>query len=115
MTLDFRQFGEIEFADHFLKMIAYRRGIGDDFAEGFFRAAKRWGRLEEDLKTGILYYPYWGLPEHNYDPRAEVEWGYGSILGDRDINEHDFIFLFRLRFAAILGREKTCNLRQSNW
>ena len=99
--LDFRQLGEIEFADRYLNMIAFRKGIGDDFAEGFFRAAKRWGRLEEDLKTGILYYSYWGLPEHGYDPRAEVEWGYGSILGDRDINEHDFNFLFWWPSGAI--------------
>jgi aldehyde:ferredoxin oxidoreductase len=99
--LDFRQLGEIEFADRYLNMIAFRKGIGDDFAEGFFRAAKRWDRLEEDLKTGILYYSYWGLPEHGYDPRAEVEWGYGSILGDRDINEHDFNFLFWWPSGAI--------------
>jgi aldehyde:ferredoxin oxidoreductase len=100
-ALDFRQLGEIEFADSYLNMIAFRKGVGDDFAEGFFRAAKRWGRLEEDLKTGILYYSYWGLPEHGYDPRAEVEWGYGSILGDRDINEHDFNFLFWWPSGAI--------------
>jgi len=92
--LDFRKLGETEFAEHFLKLITYRKGVGDDFAEGFVRAAKRWGRLEEDLKTGILRYPYWGLPEHGYDPRAEVEWGFGSILGDRDINEHDFNVFF---------------------
>jgi aldehyde:ferredoxin oxidoreductase len=99
--LDFSKLGETEFADQFLKMIAYRKGIGDDFAEGFFRAAKRWRRLEEDLKTGMLYYSYWGLPEHSYDPRAEVEWGYGSILGDRDITEHDFNFLFWWPSGAI--------------
>jgi len=92
--LDFEKLGEIEFADQFLKMIAYRKGVGNDFAEGFFRAARRWGRLETDLKTGVLPYPYWGLPEHGYDPRAEVYWGYGTILGDRDINEHDFNLLF---------------------
>lgn len=99
--LDFGKLGEVEFADHFLKMIAYRKGVGDDFAEGFFRAAKRWGRLEEDLKTGILYYPNWGLPGHSYDPRAEVEWGYGSILGDRDINEHDFNVFYQWPSGAI--------------
>ena len=93
-ALPFDQLGEVEFAEKFLRMIAYREGIGDDFAEGFFRAAQRWGRLEEDLKTGILPYPYWGLPEHSYDPRAEVSWGYSTILGDRDANEHDFNFLF---------------------
>jgi len=99
--LDFGNLGEVEFADHFLKMIAYRKGVGDDFAEGFFRAAKRWGRLEEDLKTGILYYPNWGLPGHSYDPRAEVEWGYGSILGDRDVNEHDFNVFYQWPSGAI--------------
>jgi len=99
--LDFKKLGETEFADNFLSMIAHRKGIGDDFAEGFFRAAKRWGRLEEDLKTGLLLYPYWGLPEHGYDPRAEVEWGYGSILGDRDINEHDFNTFFWWPSGAI--------------
>jgi aldehyde:ferredoxin oxidoreductase len=92
--LPFDQVGEAEFAEKFLQMISRRDGIGDDFAEGFARAAKRWGRLEEDLKTGVLRYPYWGLPEHGYDPRAEVSWGYGSILGERDVNEHDFNFLF---------------------
>ncbi len=92
--LDFDKLGTAEFADEFLRMIAYREGIGDDFAEGFYRAAERWGRLEEDLKTGILEYPYWGLPEHSYDPRAELEWGYGTILGDRDINMHDFNGLY---------------------
>ena len=91
--LPFDRLGELEFAEKLLRMIAYREGIGDDMAEGFFRAAKRWGRLEEDTGTGILEYPHWGLPNH-YDPRAEIEWGYGSILGDRDINEHDFNLLF---------------------
>jgi aldehyde:ferredoxin oxidoreductase len=92
--LPFDKLGETEFAEMFLHMIAYREGIGDDFAEGFFRAAKKWGRLDEDLKTGLLRYPYWGIPEHGYDPRAEVNWGYSTILGDRDVNSHEFNFLF---------------------
>lgn len=100
-NLDFRKVGEFEFAEELLTLIAYRKGIGNDFAEGFYRAAKRWGRLETDLKSGVLPYPYWGLPEHGYDPRAEVEWGYGSILGDRDINEHDFNVLFWWPSGAI--------------
>ena len=75
--------------------MAYREGdFGNAIAEGLYRAAEKWGRLEEDLKTGLLPYPYWGLPEHGYDPRAELEWGYGSIMGDRDINEHDFNDLY---------------------
>jgi aldehyde:ferredoxin oxidoreductase len=92
--LDFSQLGELAFVEKFTRLMAYREGIGDDFAEGFYRAADRWGRLGEDLRTGLLYYSYWGLPDHGYDPRAEIEWGYGSIIGERDINEHDFNSLF---------------------
>ncbi len=93
--LPFDQYGEFEFADQLLHKIAYRQGIGKDLAEGFFRAAKKWNRLGEDLRAFMLSYPYWGLPDH-YDPRFQIDWGYGSILGDRDINEHDFNMLFWL-------------------
>jgi len=92
--LPFDKMGETELIEKFLHAMAYREGIGDIFAEGFYRAAHAWGRLDKDLETGILPYPYWGLPEHAYDPRGEVSWGYASILGDRDANEHDFNFLF---------------------
>lgn len=103
--LPFDQFGTAEFAEAFLRAIVERRGIGDDMAEGFYRAAKRWGRLEEDTKTGLLAFPHWGLPLH-YDPRAELEWGYGTILGDRDINEHAFNGLFWLPSGALAqGKE----------
>jgi aldehyde:ferredoxin oxidoreductase len=112
--LPFDKLGEVEFIEKLIKMIAFRKGVGNDMAEGFFRAAKRWGRLEEDLKTGLLSYPYWGLPEHNYDPRVEVEWGYGSILGDRDINEHDFNFLFWMPSTAIWeGKEPAISAREA--
>lgn len=103
--LPFDMFGTDEFVNKFLRMIAYREGIGDDFAEGFFRAAKRWGRLEEDLKTGLLPYPYWGLPLH-YDPRVQIEWGYGTILGDRDINEHAFNVLFWWPSSALWAKKE---------
>jgi aldehyde:ferredoxin oxidoreductase len=92
--LNIADIGSLEFAEKYLNMIAYREGVGNDMAEGFYRAAQRWGRLEEDLKTGDLMYPYWGLPEHSYDPRVEVNWGYSSILADRDINEHCFNGLY---------------------
>jgi aldehyde:ferredoxin oxidoreductase len=92
--LDFSSLGTVEFAEKFVGMISNREGIGDDMAEGFYRAAQRWGRLEQDLKTGLLLYPYWGLPEHGYDPRSQVCWGYSTILGDRDCNEHEFTLLF---------------------
>jgi aldehyde:ferredoxin oxidoreductase len=110
--LDFAGFGSLEFVEQLVKMISYRNdGLGhehkggDDLAEGFVRAAKKWGRLEEDLKTGVLDFPHWGLPNH-YEPRTELEWGYGSILGDRDINEHDFnVFFWEGLISSFLGRK----------
>jgi len=92
--LPFDQVGETEFFVKFIDMIVNKEGLGADMAEGFYRAAKTWGRLEEDLSSGILDYAYWGMPTHSYDPRCEPYWGYGSILGDRDINEHCFSFIF---------------------
>ncbi len=94
--LDFNEYGSLEFVEQFVKMIAFRndgRGnkhpFGDDLAEGFVRAAQKWGRLEEDLSSGLLPFPFWGLPVHK-EPTAQLEWGFGTILGDRDINEHCF-------------------------
>lgn len=97
--LDWNDDGSLDFVEQFVKMVAYRSDglgnahqFGDDIAEGFVRAAEKWGRLEGDqgdLKTGVLPFPYWGVPMHR-DPRMQLEWGYGSILGDRDANEHCF-------------------------
>lgn len=85
--LPFEQFTSYEFIETLLTRIAYREEIGDDLAEGLARAAMKWGRWEEDTKTGLLDRPYWGYTMH-YDPRVEVNWGYGTIFGERDINEH---------------------------
>jgi len=66
--------------------------FGKDISTGIVRASKKWGRMEKDLKNGMLMFPFWGLPIHK-EPRAQVYWAYGSILGDRDINEHCFDWL----------------------
>ena len=97
--LSFGNYGKLEFAEQLVKMIAYRNDglgnkhpFGDDLAEGFVRAAEKWGRLDGengDLKTGRLRFPNWGLPEHK-EARSQLDWAYGTILGDRDINEHCF-------------------------
>ncbi|MGA1875560.1 MAG: aldehyde ferredoxin oxidoreductase N-terminal domain-containing protein [bacterium] len=93
--LDFHTFGSLEFLERYLILMSNRdTEFGYAVGEGLFRAAMMWGRLEEDLREELLPYPYHGLPEHGYDPRAELEWGYGTILGDRDINEHDFNGLY---------------------
>ncbi|WP_456431588.1 aldehyde ferredoxin oxidoreductase N-terminal domain-containing protein [Nitratifractor sp.] len=91
--LDFDELGSERFGFAFVDAFAYRKDIGEIFADGFVRGAIRLG-LEEEWKQGYLDYPYWGIQEHGYDSRAEVEWGYVSILTDRDINSHDFNAMF---------------------
>lgn len=88
-NLPFDKYGSWEFAEAFINAIAYRQDIGADLAEGSVRACKKWGRWEEDSKNGLFMYPQWNYFYH-YDPRLEVEWSYGSIFGERDINEHGF-------------------------
>jgi aldehyde:ferredoxin oxidoreductase len=97
--LDFGDYGSLEFVEQFVKMVAFgndglgnKSRFGSDIAAGFVRAAEKWGRMEQDLKSGLLMFPYWGIPIHK-EPRAQVYWGYGTILGDRDINEHDLDWL----------------------
>ena len=68
------------------------------------QAAHKWGR-EEDLPNGNMDFSYWGMPDHGYDPRAELEWGYGSILGDRDICEHCFNIIFTQRHVRLRLRD----------
>ncbi len=94
--LPFKDYGKENFVEQFVKMVAYRNDglgnshpFGEDIAEGTVRAAKKWGRLDEDLASGLLPFPFWGLPVHK-EPVGQLEWGYGTLLGDRDINEHDF-------------------------
>ena len=94
--LDFSKYGSREFVEQFVKMIAYGNDgkdnesqFGKDISGGFVRAAEKWGRRKQDLDSGFLAFPYWGIPVHK-EPRAQVYWGYGTLLGDRDINEHGF-------------------------
>ncbi len=112
--LPVEDFGGQAFIDAYLWAVATRTDIGEQLAEGCYRAAAAWGRQEQDLADGSLRYAYWGLPEHGYDPRTEVEWGYGSILGDRDINEHCFNVLFWWpTVSAYLGQDMSVSAEQA--
>jgi aldehyde:ferredoxin oxidoreductase len=92
-NLPWDKYGTLEFAEKLIHALSCREDIGADLADGWVQAAHKWGRAE-DLRTGHMAFSYWGQPDHGYDPRAEVEWGYGSILGDRDICEHCFNIIF---------------------
>ena len=82
------QFGTMGFLDMFMRQISTRKGIGKDLAEGLARAAKKWGTYDQDLSSGALGLAYWGTSDH-YDPRVEAEWGFGSLLGERDLMLHN--------------------------
>jgi aldehyde:ferredoxin oxidoreductase len=110
--LDFTKYGREEFVEQFVRMVAYgddgqgnESQFGRDISGGFVWAAEKWGRRKEDLDSGILAFPYWGLPLHK-EPRAQVYWGYGTLLGDRDINEHGIDWLkWEASSAKSEGRE----------
>ena len=82
------QWGELVFREAFLDAIARRAGIGDAIAEGVCEAAKRWGRLEQDMESGALRFPAWGATGHWTLPT--VEWAYSYLLGAGDPSWHGF-------------------------
>jgi aldehyde:ferredoxin oxidoreductase len=82
------QFGTMGFLDMFMRQICTREGIGRDLTEGLARAAKKWGTYDQDLSSGALNLAYWGTADH-YDPRVESEWGFGSLMGERDLMLHN--------------------------
>jgi len=80
------QCDELEFREAFFNAIAKRAGIGDVLAEGTLHAAKRWGRLDQDVQSGALRYPAWGSTYHWNLP--SVEWAFGGLLGAGDVVWH---------------------------
>jgi aldehyde:ferredoxin oxidoreductase len=85
--LPMEQFGTMGFADMLMRQIATRQGIGNDLSEGLARAAMKWETYDEDIKSGALSLAYWGTADH-YDARVEAEWGFGSLMGERDLMLH---------------------------
>lgn len=98
--LDWSKFGKIEWAQQFLDTIVTKdTPFGEAVSEGLIRALETWGRLDDigdalEKDKSHINIPYWGLPEHHYDPRCQLEYGYGAILGDRDLCEHYFSAIF---------------------
>lgn len=104
--LPVEKFGSVDFAKALIEAIAENRDIGADLAQGLPQAAKKWGRYDQDTKSGLLPIQEWGYA-HHYDARTEFEWGLGSILGERDINGHDFDFplYWTPTLCAMQGKE----------
>ncbi len=76
------QWDKLSFREAFCDAIARKIGIGADLAEGTLEAAKKWGRLEEDLNSGALRFPAYGAIWHHTLPG--MDWAYGYILTSGD-------------------------------
>jgi aldehyde:ferredoxin oxidoreductase len=83
--LPMEKWGTAAFTKALCQAIVSREGIGADLAEGLMRASKKWGRLEQDLASGLLDKSEWGYGWHWDLPT--VERVYGSLLDSRDTNE----------------------------
>jgi len=83
------QWGQLSFREAFCDAIARKIGIGADLAEGTLEAAKKWGRLEEDLNSGALRFPAYGASWHHSLPG--VDWAYGYIFMSGDPMWHGFM------------------------
>ncbi|MBP1624303.1 MAG: aldehyde ferredoxin oxidoreductase, partial [Acidobacteria bacterium] len=83
------QWGQLSFREAFCDAIARKIGIGADLAEGTLEAAKRWGRLEEDLNSGALRFPAYGASWHHSLPG--VDWAYSYIFMSGDPMWHGFM------------------------
>ncbi len=89
--LDWAQYGTPAFNRTCIEKMIRQEDCFADLADGAVRAAMKWGTYDEDSASGVLAYPNWGYQNH-YDAYIETDWSFGSILGDRDINEHNFNF-----------------------
>jgi aldehyde:ferredoxin oxidoreductase len=51
------------------------------------RMAEKLGRYPKDVNDGTVKLTYWGTQEH-YTTQVQVDWGYGSLFGERDLMMH---------------------------
>ena len=80
--------GSLAYYEALYRMISLREGeLGDMAAEGPARMMERLGRYKEEVHGGALQLTYWGTGEH-YDTMTQLEWGYGSLFGERDLMLH---------------------------
>jgi len=70
------KFGNVENLERVLEDIAYRRGLGDDMAEGSMRLAEKYGGREFAIHSKGLELP-------GYEPRRSVGQGLGYATANR--------------------------------
>jgi aldehyde:ferredoxin oxidoreductase len=80
--------GTYAYYEALFRKISLREGAFGDFAaEAAARMAEKLGRYKEDVNSGTLKLTYWGTQEH-YSTQVQVDWGYGSLFGERDLMLH---------------------------
>ena len=102
---DFTEFGTRAYTRKLLEKMVKREGFGEQLSDGLARATKAWGIWDHDSTTGELTHPNWGYGEH-YCPQVETDWSFGSIFGERDINEHSFnhwVYWMPKAYMTLLG------------
>jgi aldehyde:ferredoxin oxidoreductase len=88
IDVDLPPAGSFAYHETIFRTIALREGpLGALAAEGAARMAEKLGRYKQDVSSGTLRLTYWGTQEH-YDSATQAEWGFGSLLGERDLMLH---------------------------
>jgi aldehyde:ferredoxin oxidoreductase len=100
--LPFDQANTFAYHEALYRTLSVREGkFGDLASEAAARMAEKLGRYKEDVNSGNLRLSYWGTQEH-YSSQVEVEWGFGSLLGERDLMLH-MIANYPLHWMATSG------------
>jgi aldehyde:ferredoxin oxidoreductase len=80
--------GTFAYYEALMRKLSLREGkFGELAGEAAARMAEKLGRYKQDVNSGNVRLTYWGTQEH-YSSQVEVEWGYGSLLGERDLMLH---------------------------
>jgi aldehyde:ferredoxin oxidoreductase len=94
--------GTFAYYEALFRKLSLREGkFGELAGEAAARMAEKLGRYKEDVSSGNLRLTYWGTQEH-YDTATEVEWGFGSLLGERDLMLH-MMANYPLHWMAMSG------------
>ena len=94
--------GTFAYYEALFRKLSLREGkFGELAGEAAARMAEKLGRYEEDVNKGNVRLSYWGTQEH-YSSQVEVEWGFGSLLGERDLMLH-MMANYPLHWMAMSG------------
>jgi len=94
------------------KMATRDDAFSNLIAEGAARIAEKLGRYPQDVNNGTVKLTYWGTQEH-YSTPVQVEWGYGSLFGERDLMLHQ-MSNYPLHWMAQTGQRAYLTAEQAS-